>query len=912
MCGLKSMGLRKGKPYAELAKNVLITISVVALLTLHSLGSTVDANLFGKPVAPAIAPDQLIELFIESYSIPTFVLESIDPSVSDVIRDGIKLAYIIAIEGIVLLKNEGNALPLRQSERVAVFGVGQHWTWRYHLGGSAYVSVPQKRCVTLLEGLLNAGFSIDEELVRFYEEWVGMRGRREQLWWGSVLVVDEPQWSEEQIGYYSRRNEVAIVVISRLAMEDRDLHRGPGGYELTEQEKRLIQLTSRYFNKTIVILNTPGPIDMSWDNQDVDAILWVGYPGEQGGHAVAAILLGLASPSGKLPTTWARKLDDYPSTAYFGHTDAIYWEDIYVGYRYFDTFGVDVAYPFGYGLSYSRFRIDVVNVAVVEGHYVRVDVNVTNVGAYSGKEVVQVYVSKPEELNEKPYQELVAFAKTDTLPPNHSQTLSIVFDVRNLASYSEELSAWVLDRGAYKIRVGNSSRNTSIAAILTIDRTVIVEDTINRLGSPQIPRLSKRSLSPRRTQVEDVPLNGIAVVSVDPSAIPTLNKSSTPQAVPEEFKRVDLSKTITLADVLAGRYSLGQLVAQMSLEELVNITIGLRGMPKYGVPELRHADGPNGVRSGPSPNPGGVAYPAATILAASWNSELAKVYGYQIGRELLWANISLWLAPGLNIHRNPLGGRNAEYFSEDPVLSGVMAAAVTKGVQNNHGVGVTLKHFVCNEQEYNRMRSNSVVSERALREIYLRPFEIAVKTADPWAVMTSYNKVNGVYTGNNFNLIEGVLRYEWGFNGFVMTDWFSASYNYKAYYAGNDALMPYHPLRSREVLNQVMVALTRGEITLGHLHRSAYNVLKVVMRSRAFAKLVGVDQSRVYLYAEPQDYFIVMRAGPTPLNHKPPAPVITTVTVEGSEAWWRCATVLTALLLVFGALLGYLVLRCRR
>jgi len=838
----------------------LITIVIITAGVLQ-LSAVYQAAL----VPPGLTPDSIVKSFIEQYSIPGFVLNSIDPTQPDVIKDGIKLAYIIAIEGIVLLKNTNNTLPIKPGEKIALFGVGQHWAWFYHEGGSAFTYASPTRVVTLLEGLRNANVTVDTELVQFYEQWVATQGRNLTSRGYVFRVADEPLWTDEQIKYYADKNDVAMIVISRWSTEGRDIPAAAGfpeGYYLTQWELNLLQLVSKYFKKVVVVLNTPGPIDMTWDSPSIGAILWASYPGEQGGNAVAAVLLGLVSPSGKLPDTWACTLSDYPSTTYFGRFDATYWEDIYVGYRYFDTFNRTIAYPFGFGLSYTTFKIDVLNTSIVDKYYIRVDARVTNTGNYSGKEVVQVYVSKPDGLVEKPYQELVAFAKTDFLQPGQSQVLSIVFDVRLLTSYSEDLSAWILDNGSYIIRVGNSSRSTRVAAVLELNQTVIVEDTINRMHAPTFTRLRKGNATPITYPGEKEEIAAAPRLYIDPADIPTVNKTYTPPTTPPRFTPANATVTITLKDVFEGKYSLQQLIAQMNVTELVNVTIGLRGLPKYGIPELRQADGPNGKRDGPSSNPSGTAFPVSVLRAATWNLELETILGYQIGREMVWANIQLWLAPGINIHRNPLCGRNAEYYSEDPVLAGVMAAAATKGVQSNHGVGVTLKHYVGNEQEFNRFYSNSIISERALREIYLKPFEIAVKTADPWSIMTSYNKVNGLYTGNDFALIEGILRYEWGFNGFVMTDWGSGSCNFRAYYAGNDAIMPYSATRLATVLNQTMDALATGLLDISHLQRSAYNILKIAIRSRAFANITGVDQSYVYRYTPPPDYFIATKSTP--------------------------------------------------
>lgn len=807
--------------------------------------------------------------YLYPYLVPQFVYSSVPSDTPNVLRRGIVLSYIVAVEGIVLLKNNG-VLPLKPDTRVAVFGRSQHWTWLYHAGGSAFVTIPPEREVTLLEGLANAGLVIDQSVVDKYS---------------STSSASIFPFTEEEVREIAERNDVAIIVISRFMSEDIDIPREASepkgyyregmwwgrktvpllGYTLSDEEKRMIEVVTKYFSKTIVILNTGNAIDLSWDSERISAILWVGYPGEQGGNAIAAIILGLATPSGKLPFTWAESYEDYPSAYYFGtYPDVVYYEDIYIGYRYFDTFGVDPKYPFGYGLSYTEFAIDVLGVEV-DGEEVKVRVRVTNIGAYPGKEVVQVYISCPDGKLEKPYQQLVAFAKTDFLNPGESQILEIVYSLRSVASYDEESSSWILEKGDYIVRVGNSSRSTRVAAVLTLPRTVVVEDTVNRLRSPPIETLSKRKTKakPYTYPGEEIEIASAPRIPINPDVFRSINTSLAPDLAPPEFLPIDTSgAVITLPDVYRDRYSLKQFVAQMSIEELADMVIGLRGSQRYLVPPLRHADGPNGLRQGPSENPGGTAFPSANILAATWSLELAREVGRQIGEEMVWASIDLWLAPGLNLLRNPLQGRSGEYFSEDPILAGVMGAALVKGLQSVNGVGAVVKHLVANEQETNRYTSNSLVSERALREVYLKPFEIVVKTAKPWGVMTSFNMVNGIYTGNDFDLCTAILRGEWGFDGIVMTDWWSASYNYKAVSAGNDALMPWDSRLGPKTVREIVEALNNGSITLGQIQRNVYNIVRIAMRSRSFAKLLGVEQEELYMYTPPPDYIKVFREGP--------------------------------------------------
>lgn len=806
-----------------------------------------------------------------------------------VIKEGRELALRVAEEGVVVLKNDG-VLPLSPQTRLAVFGTGQNLTWWYHAGGSSFVPLDPQRVVTLLEAFLEYGLEVDLEVSRAYNPWP------------LPAKTNECPFTEEDIKRFALRNDVAIIVISRYASEDFDLPQRGGwfsagwwfyyytsqlsgayyfrGWELEEDEVSLIDMVAKHFERAVLILNTPHAVGIASVVDKVDAILWVGYPGEVGGYAVANTLLGLSSPSGKLPFTWASRWEDYPSSRCWGSEEVVYCESIYVGYRYFDTFNVEPLFPFGFGLSYASFEIDLIRVTL-EGTEVILTVRVVNVGQYPGKEVIQVYTTLPPSGLEKECQRLVAFAKTDLLRPGESQTITVSFDIASAASFSEEDGTWVLEEGSYLVKVGSSSRDARVVARVVMPRAVAVEKASVRLRPGYFYRKAKEmgieilhrpSRDGSRNCFDEREGADVPLLTVDPRHV-MRREGFVPSYHPPELERPEVERVIELRDVVGGLYTLEELVGQMSVEELIDVTIGLRGrsvpsLARRGIPELRHADGPNGVKLGLPRGLHGTAFPGASTRAATWSSELEYRVGKQVGREMLWAGISLWLAPGLNIHRNPLCGRNAEYYSEDPVLAGVMAAAAVKGLQSNQGVGATLKHFVANDQEAYRYTSDSIVSERALREIYLKAFEIAVRTARPWAVMTAYNRVNGVFSGNYFNLCMGVLRGEWGFDGFVMTDWWSRSYNYRAYAAGNDALMPYTdyvpwaPWASyRIVAKQVVEALKNGTLTLGQLQRSALNVLNVTLRSRALASMLGVEQEELYTYRPPLDYFSIKKSG---------------------------------------------------
>jgi len=658
--------------------------------------------------------------------------EEMPPTLPGVVEEGRELARLVAEEGLVLLKNEG-VLPLDPRSRVAVFGTGQHTTWWYHEGGSAFVPLSPGKVATLLEALLAYGVKVDEEVSAAYVSETLPR------------KTNEFPFTEEEVKRAAERNDVALIVISRYASENFDLPRRGGwfdagwwftyyqtqlqgsyyfrGWELEEDEVNLINAVCRHFDKVVLILNTPHAIGIAPIVEKVGAVLWVGYPGEAGGYAVANVLFGKVSPSGKLPFTWARRWDDYPSSRCWGSQDVVYCENIYVGYRYFDTFNLEPLYPFGFGLSYTSFKIQVERVAV-EGPAVTLTAKVTNTGRYPGKEVVQVYVTPPAGRLEKEHQRLVAFAKTDLLQPGESQSIEIAFDIASAASYDETEGSWILGQGTYLVRAGNSSRSTRVVAKLVLPRDVAVEKAAVRLNSEYYyRRAEERGISILRKTPEVKPWSYLGenaeiakapTIAIDHERIP-LRENAAPSYYPPTYEKPDTDAVITLRDVVEGRYSLEDLVGQMSVEELVDVTIGLRGssapsLSKRGIPELVPSDGPNGLKAG-------IAFPAAVVRAATWNLELEREVGRQVGREMLWARISVWLAPGLNIHRNPLGGRNAEYYSEDPLLAGVMAAAVVKGVQCNNGVGATLKHFVANDQEAYRWVSDSIVSERALRDI---------------------------------------------------------------------------------------------------------------------------------------------------------------------------------------------------
>lgn len=645
----------------------------------------------------------------------------------------------------------------------------------------------------------------------------------------------------------------------------------------------------------------------------VNALVLMSQLGNIGGYAVADLLTGKCVPSGKLTATWAADYKDYPSadefSRYNGDTEeGWYNEGIYVGYRYFDTFNVTPNYCFGYGLSYTDFGIEVNDTAADE-EKVSVTVTVTNTGkVYPGREVVQIYYSAPQGKLEKPYQELAAFAKTKLLAPGESQTLTISFKTTAMASYCEKCASWVLEAGKYYIRVGNSSRNTRVACAVSIDQTTVVEVLKNLFKDTEpLEQLSAAGQTPYSYEGEADEMAAAPVLQVDAAKITA--QKVVYQGAHEILEPVQTETKLTMDDVMAGRATVDDLVSQLTVEEMAVLCVGtsrssgdssIIGAASSNVPgaagdttpimkddrniqNLILADGPAGLRLTPEFKTtadgkmletgmvfGGLktegsdeipddaityyqyctAIPIGTALAQSWDMELIKTAGSIVGEEMEQFHVHLWLAPAMNIHRNPLCGRNFEYYSEDPLVAGMCAAADTLGVQSHRGVGTTIKHFAANSQEDDRYFTNAHVSERAIREIYLKGFEIAVKTSQPMSIMSSYNLLNGIHTANSYELLTAVARDEWGFEGFVMTDWFttqnivyylSSRTDYKyaitspamCIKAGNDLIMPGGQSDVDGILAAVGADGENG-ITIGDLQACAKNILRVIMKSACY------------------------------------------------------------------------------
>jgi beta-glucosidase len=678
-------------------------------------------------------------------------------------------------EGIVLLKNEG-VLPLKRDEAVAVFGRCQKDWFYVGYGSGGDVHAPYH--VSLMQGLTNAGVRVDEPLAKVYREWSAKpENAADHGYWGHwPYFYPEMPLTEELVQSAAARRTKAVIVIGRAAGEDRENRLEPGSYYLTDRENDMIAKVCAHFKKVILILNCGNLMDLSFTKQyHFEAILFAWQLGQESGNAVANILSGVVNPSGKLADTIAEHYEDYPSSECFGGWDFNnYEEDIFVGYRYFETFAKDkVLYPFGYGLSYTDFAIRPESFSHEQG-MVTVVTRVTNTGAVPGKEVVQVYVCPPQGKLKKSKKALCGFAKTRLLLPQESEVVTIAFSDEVYASFDDSgasgfLSAFVLEKGAYAFTVGNSVEASDIAGTFTLEETALVRQCESACAVEEKNRFSVL------TEKGKLP------VSVSRRDL----KARILKNLPEEITPTG-DRGILLSDVKKGTHTLEEFVAQLSDRELGDLSRGEGGMRSAlgvsgnagafggiteelrakGIPAIITSDGPAGLRL----NRYTSLLPCGTSLACTWNTTLVEALFAVEGRETAGLSVDVILAPGMNIHRNPLCGRNFEYYSEDPVLSGRIAAAAVRGMQGS-GVSACPKHFAANHQEVNRNKNDSRISEQALREIYLRNFEICVKEGKPQNIMTSYNKINGVWSHYNYDLVTTILRKEWGYEGNVLTDW---------------------------------------------------------------------------------------------------------------------------------------------
>ena len=762
------------------------------------------------------------------------------------------LARQAVAEGCVLLENEGQALPLRDGERVAVFGRMAFHYYKSGLGSGGLVNT--RYVVGILDALKECeGVHLDEKLMGIYEDWIKENPYDEGQGWGRVPWCQKEMDVTEEMLDCARRNDVSLVVIGRTAGEDQDNNAEAGSYCLTETEEDMIRRVCEVSERTVVVLNVGNIIDMSWvEKYRPQAVLYVWQGGQEGGNGVADVLTGKVCACGKLTDTIAADIKDYPSTENFGDPFKNYYkEDIYVGYRYFETFARDkVLYPFGYGLSYTTFEMKA-EVLKNTGDEITVSATVANTGEVKGKEVVQVYVKVPQGRLGNPARKLIGFAKTKELESGEQEEVCIAIPKYDMASYDDSgvtghKSCYVLEEGIYEIFVGSDVRSAVSVGCYEEEFRVIEE-----LGEAYAPvekfQRMKAVLLPDGTYqavTEDVPVR-----TIDP-------QERRANEMPETYVYTG-DKGYKLVDVLDKKVSMEEFVAQISEEDLIamfrgegmcspKVTAGTAaafggvtdGLTALGIPVGCCSDGPSGIRMDCGTK--AFSLPNGTSLGCTFNVELVGALYEMTGKELRLNKIDSLLGPGMNIHRNPLNGRNFEYISEDPILTGRICAAQVKAMAKS-GIGSTIKHFCGNNQEVGRSTSDSVISERALREIYLKGFEIAVKEGGARSVMTTYGSVNGLWTAGSYDLCTTILRKEWGFDGIVMTDWWAKS-NYEGHQAEvpvkapmvaaqNDIYMVVSDAKANPENDDVGEMLHAGKITLGELQRNAANILGFLLKS---------------------------------------------------------------------------------
>ncbi len=791
------------------------------------------------------------------------------------------LARSIAAESIVLLENDGT-LPLAPC-KIALFGAGAGLTIK---GGTGSGEVNERHAVTICEGLEAAGFTITTHA--WINDYIAQVKTEKDAFGKSFLkkalfgnADDRINIMADSYHYPAGRaitdaelknsdTDICIYVIARQAGECSDRSLQNHEYHLEEAEIQHLNTIAKAYKKVIVAINVGSAIDMQWlgEVSGINAVVYFCQQGMEGGNAFADIITGKANPSGCLTNSWAKQYEDLPFAMDYSYlngntTDENYKEGIYVGYRYFDSFGIAPRYPFGYGKSYTEFSIACSNVEVTRTT-VAVSAAVANTGKAAGKKVVQLYASCPSGTLPREYQCLAAFAKTKSLKPGETQTVTLQFDMTDLAAYDEESAAYVLEKGDYVLRLGANAADTAVCGKLYLDGTVQTEICTNVCKATQ---------------------------KVDEIAAPVIHHSADGQPI-ATVHAADIQPIQHSYNVVKESFSARaeSIVNSLTQEEKLKLLMGsgVMGVKPYfnapgaaatttsalvgkGVCDIALCDGPAGLclqrtsvvtKSGDMKpvdammdfmnympkfvkmfmfgNPEkdtpvyqyATAFPVGTAMAQTWNTEIVEQFGSAVGTEMEEYGATLWLAPGMNIHRNPLCGRNYEYFSEDPLVSGKMAAAITRGVQSHEGCYVTLKHYAANNQETNRNKSSSNMGERTLREIYLKGFKIAVKESAPKGVMTSYNRLNGTYTPNSYDLCTKLLRNEWGFSGLVMTDWFSTGKglggNGTAIKAGNDLIMP----GGKEYMKMLQQDIADGKVTDAEIRLSCLRILEIVLSSQ--------------------------------------------------------------------------------
>ncbi len=818
------------------------------------------------------------------------------------------LARRAAAEGFVLLKNEDNVLPIPRGSKLGLYGAGAEFTVK---GGTGSGDVNERASVSIYEGLLNSGYVITSKawLAQYARDFAdGKEQWKKELYARITAEKDTTKLFDiysstkftspdgPAVDESAREDgaDTAIYVVRRIAGEGKDRDKGEGDYMLSKGEIEILGQVCAAYKNVVLIINAGSTVDLSFTDKfpNIKGIIYFVQGGQEGGNALAQVISGEITPSGKLTDTWVNNYEDYPCADTFSYLSGnLFREDyndgIFVGYRYFDTFQVPVRYSFGFGLSYTDFDISAEGISIsgtgTENPAVTVKVTVKNIGcAYSGKEIVQIYASCPQGMLKKEFRRLCAFAKTDLLAPGESQTMEITFPVYGLTSYCEKHNAWVLEPGKYGIWVGNSLNTSVICGSIDLDEKAVMVKCQEicplkeelELIWPDETMVSERTA---QWQAEAAKLPVVTFKSSD-IITRTVEYSTLPQSFSGEVEDIVNSMTaeelilLATGDPAGGQGSALGNAAQTVPGAAAETTHALED--SHNVASIVLTDGPAGLRLKREYNvdngavvktsflesfEGGflaekrekpgytvhqycTAIPVGTLLAQTWNTKLIENVGAMIGGEMNIFETTLWLAPGMNIHRNPLCGRNFEYYSEDPVVTGVIAAAMTRGVQSVPGCGTTIKHFACNNLEDNRMGCDSVISQRALREIYLKGFEIAVTTSQPMSIMTSYNLINGVHAANCYDICTKAARDEWGFAGVIMTDWTTTNNSTAGVCtaagcikAQNDLTMPGMPEDQENLRN----ALASGEMSINELRRCVINTVRIILSSNQYEDAVS-------------------------------------------------------------------------
>ena len=795
------------------------------------------------------------------------------------------LARTAAAESIVLLKNDG-ALPVKPGS-IALFGAGAAYTIK---GGTGSGEVNERRSVTIWEGLKNAGFTITTEgWLKEYSEYLEKekqsfykvffkKVQKAMVSGGDTMINLMAEAFHYPAGRVIRddeltQDETCIYVISRQAGECSDRQLDKYDYSLEPCEIENIKKITAHYKKNIVVINASSSMDLNpLDKiEGISAVVFFCQQGMEGGNALADIIAGKTSPSGCLTNTWAVNYDDIPFAREYSYlkgeiSKEFYKEGIYVGYRYFDSFEIPVRYEFGFGLNYSEFKIECAGVDVKKSE-VTVLAKVTNSGsAHSGRKVVQAYVSFPKGILTRESISLAAFGKSKTLSPGESEELKLTFNLTELAGYDEKTSSYLLDAGDYILYLGSSSRIKQAVSVITLDETAVTERC-----TKVCPLVSKLEELPPSGGDRKTDISGLKKIQVKASDIPCVTHNYSNTETEHSPKVKEWMKNLTTENMMDFLLGTGFSGGKEGLTVPGSAAFTTSNYIDMGISNVALCDGPAGLRLQPvsvvkksgnvkpveppmemlkylpgiakkfmlgNPKSGKViyqyttAFPVGTAIAQTWNTEIWESYGKAVGVEMAEYGATFWLAPGMNIQRNPLCGRNFEYYSEDPLLTGKVAANVTKGLQGNEGCYVAIKHYAANNQETKRNYSDSVVSERALREIYLKGFKIAVQEGGAKSVMTSYNLLNGTYAPNSYDLCVKLLRNEWGFKGLVMTDWLSTgkglASNGLAIKNGNDLLMP----GGNAFMKRLKEDFENGVFTEEDIKRCCANILELIAESR--------------------------------------------------------------------------------